>query len=124
MNNNVEILIQKITKTVQFTFKEDSIVPGLIIAYLPASNTFYVSLVRYLDRHKKVLFSTNNANLESAIIDICGMFINSLSVNDNPISDLKNYLLQSRKPQINSDKTNDEWNRILREREQGKDFYG
>lgn len=72
--DDVETLIENITKALSFKYPNDKWMPGVTIAYLN-NRTFYVSLVRYCPG-KKVIVKSSHAELLNVLEDVAKKFLN------------------------------------------------
>jgi hypothetical protein len=86
--NDIEYLIEKITKAITFAFKEDGTAPGLTIAWLHHKKEFYTSIVRWSDGEKIVVCSYSNRVLLTALQGLAGKFLVAHKPTKSPIDEL------------------------------------
>ena len=96
-SNDVDQLVEKITKAISFKYKEDKTVPGLTVAYL--KNGFYCSIIRYngaFAKDKLVVCHARAATLELCLKDLSETFLALPSSLKDPVQELKDFLKVSK----------------------------
>ena len=90
---DVSNLLTKLTSAVSFHYKNSHVAPGVTISYLPTKE-FYVSIIQYGASHrdKKVMHKVKDYSLERAIKAVTREFLNSISIERNPIDELKDIM--------------------------------
>lgn len=89
----MEILIDKITKAINFAFKSDGTCPGLTISWIPHTKNYYVSIVRWTHGEKIVVASANAVALEEALLTVAQKFVIDGHVPVNPIDELSDFII-------------------------------
>lgn len=95
MNKEFSIL-DKLTKAVSFSYKEDKTMPGVTVAALPKGQ-YYCSIVRYTDafgRGKEVVCSSKGNSIADVVKATADkfLFLTSAKVVKNPIDELKDLI--------------------------------
>lgn len=92
MNNEVEVLLDKLTKAVSFQYP-GKCAPSVLVSWLP-NKSYYVSIVRYEDsfEDKKVMHRVRNTSLLSALKDLADQFLKSVVKERDPLDELNLYL--------------------------------
>jgi hypothetical protein len=90
-------LLDKLTKAVTFTFKEDKTAPGVTVASLRNGGQYYCSVVRYdgaFAKGKKVVCSATGPTIGAAIKAVADEFLfnTSIKVVKNPLDELSDLI--------------------------------
>jgi len=102
-------IIAKITKAITHAFKTDGTAPGLTVAWLSHNQSFYVSVVRWIEGEKVVACSAQNAELNTALFELAGKFLVAHPPVKSPVEELAEMVSQPvtqeitvlRLPQVN-----------------------
>jgi hypothetical protein len=90
--NTELVLLDKLTKAIAYTFRDDKTAPGVTVASLPKGQ-YYCSVVRYsaaFGKDKKVVCSATAPTLAAALRAIADEFLNTPSqLVKNPVDELK-----------------------------------
>lgn len=93
---NTQVLIEKITKAINYAFKSDGTSPGLTISWLHKSGNFYTSIVRWVNGEKIVVCSAQAVELNAALKHLCTRFLDENPKPINPIDELANFIIESK----------------------------
>jgi hypothetical protein len=85
MNNQI---IAKITKAITHAFKSDGTAPGLTVAWLTHNQSFYVSVIRWIEGEKTVVCSAQHADLKTALFEVAGKFLAAHPPVKSPVEEL------------------------------------
>lgn len=91
---DTSILINKLIKAITYKYRDDRIVPGLIISYL-ATDNYYCSIVRYsglMASNKEIVCKSTRDNLFDALKDIANDFSHIAFEEQNPIQELCSFM--------------------------------
>lgn len=90
--NTELVLLDKLTKAIAYTFKDDKTAPGVTVASLPKGQ-YYCSVVRYdsaFGKDKRVVCSVTAPTLSAALKAITDEFLNTpVPQLKNPVDELK-----------------------------------
>ena len=93
-------IIAKITKAITHAFKTDGTAPGLTIAWLSHNQSFYVSVVRWIEGEKTVFCSAQNADLNTALFELAGEFLAAHPLIKSPMEELAELVSQSTNQEV------------------------
>lgn len=88
-------IITKITKAITHVFKSDGTAPGLTIAWLSHNQSFYVSVVRWIEGEKTVVYSAQNTELKTALYELAGKFLTEYPPVKSPVEELAEMVIVS-----------------------------
>lgn len=94
---NTSTLIGKITKAICYTFKTDGTSPGLTTSWIHHTESFYVSIVRWVHGEKEVVCSASHADLNTALVTLAEKFLETVPVTKNPVESLGEFLSENKR---------------------------
>ena len=97
----IDQLLVKLSKAVSYAFRKDGTCPGVLVSTLKDGD-IYVSIVRYGSQFpsgKKIVCKFQASNLKTALLEVSNEFVNEIKLDNNPIDDLRDALLND-KPQV------------------------
>lgn len=92
MNNEVEVLLEKLSKAVSFQYP-GKCAPSVLVSCLPNKH-YYVSVVRYEEsfEDKKVMHKARNTSLFEALKDVADQLLKSVIKEKDPLDELNIFL--------------------------------